>query len=532
MMDLTATSPARRWLVPSFFALVLSLGLLLFADYGISIDEHISRDNGMITLKHLAQRLKPAWVARHHDFEQYPIPLSDYVDRDYGVAFETPVSLLEQGLRLTDTRDKYLLRHLCTFLVCFGGLIAVYQLATRRFRDWRIGLLTALWLVLSPRLFAESFYNDKDAVFMAMFAIAMNTGIRFLLRPTPGRAAWHALACALAIDVRIMGILLPLYTLALLTWRSLRAEVPWPRVAVSAAVYGTLLAGLVLLFWPYLWPAPNPNLRAAFQNMSTFRWDGTVFYNGIDVPASNLPWHYTLVWLGITTPILYLAAALLGLGLAGYQLLRQHWRLWADEQGLQDVFFLGFFAGPLLAVILLHSVLYDGWRQLYFIYPAFLLLAMRGWVAATQWRPRWADWPRLLYAGTALSLVLTAAQMVRDHPLQNVYFNLLAGPRVDKRFEMDYWCLGYRQDLAYIVAHDARPLIKVFAPPPNSAALNGQMLPPAQRTRLRFVEHPEEADYIITNYRNPSYRDYSYPPQVYEIRADGRRVHGVYRCTQ
>ncbi|MGI4760186.1 MAG: glycosyltransferase family 39 protein [Janthinobacterium lividum] len=536
MIDLTATSPARRWLVPAFFALVLGLGLLLFADYGLSIDERISRDNGMITLKHLAQPLAPAWVASHPDFAEYTTPLAEYLDRDYGVVFETPVSWLEQVFSISDTRDKFLFRHLCTFLVCLGGLAAVYQLAARRFRDWRVGLLAALWLLLSPRLFAESFYNDKDAVFMSLFAIAMNTGVRFLLRPTWGRAAWHALACALAIDVRIMGILLPLYTLALLAWRGLRAEVPWRRVVASVLVYSVLLVALVVLCWPYLWPAPVQNFMAAFDNMRTFRWTGTVFYNGTDVLATQLPWHYALVWLGITTPVLYLAAALLGLGLVGRQLLRQHWRLWATEQDLQDVFFLGFFVGPLLAVMLLHSVLYDGWRQLYFIYPAFLLLAMRGWVAAARWRPRWASWPRLLYAGTALSLALVAAQMVRDHPLQNVYFNMLAGPNVERRFEMDYWGLGYRRDLEFVAAHDARPVVNVFAPGPSGAQLNLLILPREQRDRLHFVDTPDQADYFLTNFRIPNYRTYRdrypYPFEIYQQRADGRQVHAVYRLAK
>lgn len=530
MIDLSATSPARRWLVPGFFALVLGLGLLLFADYGISIDERVSRDNGMVTLKHLAEPLAPAWVAGHPDFAPYTTPLAEYTDRDYGIAFETPVSWLEQLFNITDVGNKYLFRHLCTFLMCFGGLIAVYQLAARRFGDWRLGLLAALWLLLSPRLFAESFYNDKDAVFMALFAIAMNTGVHFLLRPTWRRAAWHALACALTIDVRIMGIMLPAATLVLLAWRGVRTEVPWRQVAASGLLYSTLVAGLMVLCWPYLWPAPLHNLLVALHNMSAFRWVGTVLYNGADIPGTEIPWHYALVWLGITTPVLYLAAALLGLGLAGHQLLRQRWRLWADEQGWQDVFFLGFFVGPLLAVMLLHSVLYDGWRQLYFIYPAFLLVAMRGWVAAAKWRPGWAGWPRLLYAGTALSLALTAAQMVRDHPLQNVYFNLLAGPNVERRFEMDYWCLGYRQDLTHIVEHDARPVINVFAPGPNSAEMNSLLLPPAQRARLRFVEQPENADYFMTNYRSPSYRHYLYPyDEVYQIWADGRRVHSVFK---
>jgi hypothetical protein len=34
-------------------------------------------------------------------------------------------------------------------------------------------------------------------------------------------------------------------------------------------------------------------------------------------------------------------------------------------------------------------VLYDGWRQLYFIYLV-LLLVLRGLVAAWRWRPPWS----------------------------------------------------------------------------------------------------------------------------------------------
>jgi hypothetical protein len=45
--------------------------------------------------------------------------------------------------------------------------------------------------------------------------------------------------------------------------------------------------------------------------------------------------------------------------------------------------------GPLVVVVVLHSALYDGWRQLYFIYPVLLLLALRGLVTVWRWRPSW-----------------------------------------------------------------------------------------------------------------------------------------------
>ena len=534
MPDLSSSSPIQRWVVPAFFAMVLVLGLLIFRDFGFSIDENQQRDTGMVSLKHVAQKISPEWVKKDPNFERYGVPLAEYTDRDYGVAFETSVSYVERLLQIEEVRHKFWLRHLFTFLVSFGGLMAVYQLAARRFQDWRIGLLAASWLLLSPRLFAESFYNDKDLVFMALFAIATNTAVRLLRRPTAGRVCWHALACAITIDVRTMGILVPAATVALLGWRAVRHEISGARVLAVLAGYGALTAALVVAFWPYLWAAPVDNFVNAFRNMAAFRWGGVVLYQGEMVRATELPWHYAPVWIGITTPVLYLATGLLGIGLVVRELVRQRWRLWADENQLQDVLFLGLGLGPLLVVMVLHSVLYDGWRQLYFVYPAFLLLAVRGWVVVAGWRPGWRPgwrrWRRLVYGATALSALVIGGQMMALHPLQMLYFNVLAGPNVAERFEMDYWGLGYQEDLAYIAEHDARPLITVYSPPPAPTAMSLQMLPEDQRSRIKVVDSPDGVDYFITNYRwHP--HPFNFPPnaEVYQLRADGRRVHSIFQ---
>jgi hypothetical protein len=72
--------------------------------------------------------------------------------------------------------------------------------------------LGAALLVFSPRIFAEAFHNYKDLVFMNLFAVGAYTLTRLLRRPTAKRAAVHALVTALATDVRIMGLLLPVLT--------------------------------------------------------------------------------------------------------------------------------------------------------------------------------------------------------------------------------------------------------------------------------------------------------------------------------
>ena len=96
---------------------------------------------------------------------------------------------------------------------------------------------------------------------------------------------------------------------------------------------------------------------------------------GQELPASELPWHYPLVWLHVTTPLAYQAAALLGLVVTTAALLRRPLARLPQPAGQLDALLLGWLLGPLALVIGLHSILYDGWRHLYFIYPALLLLA-------------------------------------------------------------------------------------------------------------------------------------------------------------
>ena len=188
-----------------FFLALLLLGLSSYRDYGISWDEANQRLTGAVTIKYLAETFHiPAFMIR---WEQGVPSLAEYRDQDYGVAFEAPAFALERIFGLQDSRDIYMFRHLLTFLVYFGGVCAVYRLAQRRFSDWKIGLLSALFLVLTPRFFAESFYNSKDIVFMVVFAAAMNTTISFVLQPRVKTALIHALATAVAIDIRLMALL-------------------------------------------------------------------------------------------------------------------------------------------------------------------------------------------------------------------------------------------------------------------------------------------------------------------------------------
>jgi hypothetical protein len=103
---------------------------------------------------------------------------------------------------------------------------------------------------------------------MALFAAAMNTTISFVLRPGIKTALVHALATAVATDVRIMGLFLVLVSVVLLTLRLIRRELQLGRTRLLFTVYMIVASALIILMWPYLWSHPLPHLLRAFKNMA------------------------------------------------------------------------------------------------------------------------------------------------------------------------------------------------------------------------------------------------------------------------
>ncbi len=512
------------------FAALFALGVNVYRDYGFYFDENIQRVIGAVTVKHVVERFAPSLAPPAMAL----LPkLDDYSDRDYGVAFEAPTVVLEGLLGLTDKRDIYFLRHFLTFLVCLGGMYAVYCLAHRRFADRRIGLLAVAFLVLSPRLFAESFYNSKDTVLMAAFAIALNTTIAFVLKPRPGPAVLHALATAFAVDVRIAAIILPMATIALLAVRIVKREVN-PRPALSAlAIYLATMAVFVVAMWPWLWADPLGRFMQALASMSSFRWEGDVLYMGTFFRGTDLPWHYIPVWISITTPLLYLVLFLVGAALTCRQIVTSFPGLWKDEAELQDVVFLGMFGAPVGAVIVLHPVLYDGWRHLYFVYPSLLMVAVRGWHALWSGTAAARIRRPALAALTAISFAVTTAWMWRAHPLQNVYFNLLAGTDLKARYDLDYWGLSARRGLEYVLAHDGRDDISIRADSFMELDRSIYLLTLPERSRLQMAPDEDSAEYLFTDYRwvrdtsNAKYQ--TRYDLFYEVKVDDEVILSVFK---
>jgi hypothetical protein len=345
------------------------------------------------------------------------------------------VEVLNVAVQQIVEADIYVLRHAVNSLIGWTGIVFAFLLGSRLFSA-RAGWLAAALLVLMPRYFADSMNNAKDLPFavlmLAAFYYIVTLPPRYPYLPW-GHALKLALAIALAINVRSMGLVLLGYAGIGVTVALVAARERSPaRIGATAARFATvclvaLLAGS--LFWPWAHEQPLVRPFQAFFTASAFSWGNPSLFAGRDVPPTELPWHYLPTWLVITLPPVVLAGAALSLA-----------RLWnVRVSRVQLVALWAFVLVPATYAIVRHLTLYDGIRHLLFIVPPIAVIAAAGWdhlLALSRGRPQVAVASML-----ALGLAEPLWFQVRNHPNQTVYFSpIIGGPRgALGRFEMDYW---------------------------------------------------------------------------------------------
>jgi hypothetical protein len=512
----------RKLILWLFFAGLLIIGLAVFRDYGISWDENVQRRYGEMVYSYIAKGEEDIFSDRH---------------RHYGPAFQLLLRSIEEAAGIEDSRNVYLMNHLMTFLLFYVGVVFFYLLCKYLFRSWKIGLLGTLFLVLSPRIFAHGFYNPKDIPFMAVFAVGMFTLTKYLDTKTIGAALVHAAICGIATDLRIVGAMLPALTLLSvfllsLRYRSRKSEVR--RLWVSTGVFIPVLIGVTVLLWPTLWRSPFQRFIEALGEMRRFPWEGTVRYLGADLPSGSLPWHYGPVWIAITTPVSYVVFSAVGIAVTVRSLLIE--KATSPIKSRRDrLLVLVWFLFPPAYLIASRAVVYDAWRHMFFVYPAFLVLALSGllWVYRLL-RSRLAG--RTGAAALAvLALAITfdvgvvATFMIRYHPYQNLYFNgFVGGIRgACHRFELDYWGLSYREALEYILRVDDRKRIKIYVSQEVGRDAV-EILKPEDRGQLVFVDESVNSNYHITTFRWQDQKKAS-SDTFHSIEVDGVPIIVIYR---
>jgi hypothetical protein len=521
-------------------AFILLLGTIIVPDFSISMDEPIERKHGVVAFDYLNQRfgLFPAVGKGTGD------DLQTYDHRDYGMIFQLVAYGLELILGINNSRDVFLLRHLLVFLLFWCSLVYFYKIIVWQYDDWKLGILGIAMLWLSPRIFADAFYNPKDMPLLSFSIIATYTMLVFLHRPSAKSALGHGLACGLVISTRVVGVIFPVLTFVMILASVsplMNSGFPKRTWASTAAFLTLSLLLFTWLFWPALWHQPLESFWYAFQSMKKFRWYGHMLFMGEMVYSHSLPWHYVPVWIIVTTPLAILLFFGAGLTDLIRKFLLQKLEFFKSSRNTSDLLFLALFTAPILAVILFGSALYNGWRHLYFVYPFFVLLAIRGFLVLLGYVKRSFLHEQnrvqasILIAAVAVDIGSTMHFIANYHPHQSTYFNKLALD-VERNFERDYYGMSYRKTMEFLLEYSEKDSILIY----NDdfiGRINTMNFPIKDARRFHFVEKPHDADYFVSllNPRNQQEQLeitkklglYS-QPEIFNVSIRGYRVIGVF----
>ena len=481
------------------FLLYLITGVLIYDDYGISWDETDNRRLGFISLNYLRELFSlDIYQGFEHDDLAYM-----YSTKQYGVIFDLPMAFIEKLFNIEDPRNYFLLRHFFNFLIFYIATIFFYLLLKKRF-SIHLSIIGLFFWILSPRIFADSFYNMKDIIFLSFLVISLYYAITFLNAPTYKSAFLLALTCSFAIDVRVLGVIVPFIVVVFFAFMVLDSKDLFKRYFPKFSAFILLLIFFTILFWPYLWSDPLNNFISAFKSMSSYPMRLNVFYLGNYVSSTNLPWHYPLVWIFISTPIPYLLLFLIGSFSIIFMFIRRFLELSSDKKSLDlwrgnnermDIIFFLIFYFSIFLIIEMNSTLYGGWRHLFFVYPSLIFISIRGLDFVSKFLSI-----KYLYYLLIPFFLYTSFWMVKNHPFQFVYFNKLAGNNVGSYFELDYWGTSNKSSLEYIAKINNSDEINIYVSSVSPYYFSSLLLNKDDRKRIKFTKDIDDANFLVTNH--------------------------------
>ena len=535
----------NNYFIILFFFLYFATGILVVGDYSVTPDEPLHRINGFISLKYVA------------DFLGLNMDLSNYINntpnlhedwrKTYGVLFDLPLAYLEVFFELSNKKDVFLIRHLFTFLIFFIANIYFYFLIHNNLKNKVLAFTGVLILITTPRIFSHSFYNSKDIIFLSLMIIAMFYSSNILKNFNYKNLFLSCLFCAFATNIRIIGMYLPLLVIFFYYFKN--RENHEIKTSYFFILYASIYFIILYLIWPFLWDNPIKNFFLVFSESMNYPawWDFKTFYLGQYLNPENLPWHYFFVWFGVTTPPIFLLLILLGVT----HFIKEYFSyfikvkldsdiaLWKNDKQMMDLFFFLILFTPLFFVICLNSTMYNGWRHLYFLYPSCIVL---GLIFLNNFKEK----KYFYYYKIFLLIILVQCFsniyfIYKSHPVQNIYFNSLFKNYVKDKLPVDYWGVGNKKSVDYLLSNEKKVKIAVasYSNLFNIGLFTSNIKNPYNKNLTIFGTSKDSknmSDFILTNYyydRNPMNEEsYKIPKEFhsyYKLIIDGILVNEVFK---
>ena len=519
------------------FILYAVIGCFCFDDYGCGPDEGMERQTSLVNYRYVVEKLNLPVSPESKKWMEWLPNLHEYRDRYYGTAVHIPVVLIESLTNFTMEADAfYSMRHFYTFLNFYLSMICFYQLLKRRFANRCLAICGVLIMMLTPRFFAESFYNNKDVLFLAWYIFSIFFILRWLRRFSFRDAVFAGVILAFTCNTRFNGI--ALIPIAGLFWLIQMIKNPNARGHIFLS-FVVLMFSAGICFYiitPNFWETPLKTLSETFlfnKHHPNHGSDGNLFFGNL-VDSTTIR-SFIPVWMAITIPTGYILFSGFGFFSWFVGVMKDKGKTLFSEKGTADLFMVLSAGFPVFVIIAMRVIIYDGWRHCYFAYAAIVYFAVYGLAHLLKMEnaPFHFNVKNVILAGTlSVSLCVNLVWIILNHPYEYDYFSLPAREN-PQLFSGDYWGIASRDMFRFIakdISKQLRP-VNVCISYSQSGSINEGLLPRNIRDLITVGYEVEEADYIVFSRDNKRSDSETFPgfEKVFTVRVDKDEIAAVYK---
>jgi len=524
------------------FLIYFFIGLFIFRTYGVSTDEDFQRGIGIYWYNYLLDN----FLGSFHKYNFY-IPSDNTIVGPeaylfYSAIFDLIVVFLESFLKINDY-SYYYLRHFCNFFIFFLSSYFFFKLIENRFKNRILSIIGTLFYILSPRIFAESFYNSKDILFLSTFVISTYQFFLFLRNQNLKNLLVLVIFISLLFSIRPLGILLFFFLILFQITNFLIFKKSYLRNTLYILLSFFAFFQFIYIFNPFFWGDFSNNFLFLLKFYSESSWNYTCFYLGDYLRSTNLPWHYIFVWIIITQPFLYVILFFLGFLLIFFRILNRfnkvekrnfnHSDFWNNNLEQFDILIFLIFISNIYLIIKLNTTIYDGWRHLYFLHfcIVYMIIFSLYFFLFFYKKKRKIIYFILFFYLSSLIVINYAF-----HPLQNIYFNFFVR-EPHKYFDVDYWGLSYKDALRKVLELGQKDKLYVSNASFTPLSRSKELLKSKEKDRIIMVgQEYQKSDFIVTNNYSEVNKNingkYLIPDNfklVYEKSIAGIRVYQIFK---
>ena len=478
------------------------IGLQSIKSYGVSIDEKFHRENGLSQYKYVKSLFSET---KEEDFSKR---IENHIKEGLHFVrvpsiqpsfFDFTSEILIDLFKINTNEKIFKFKHLLNYLFFCLSLLFFYKFLEVRFSSKFLAILGSSSLFLYPRIFANSFYNQKDIFFTSIVIIFIYLFYKYLIKNNNKYLLLISVSLAIMFTTRIFSI--PIIFL-LLIFIILYNENFKKKIIFDFLKLGLISLFFIFLFWPYLWYSPATNLIFGIKELLSYSPTYNVLFDGNYISSNIVPIFYYLKWISISTPEVYLILSFIGF-LFFFKRLNQKELNFSKNPNLTiDTFLFTIFIF-IIGLTLISKKGYNGWRHLYFLSPILIFFYIYAINKIFSNKNKFINFA--LHFIVISNLIFVSHWIYKNHPFGNVYFNRFLNTEKRDNFELDYWGLSNFNAIKHILKTDNSDKIEVGTISFASVEISMLILNEEEWKKLKPLPAAKKPKYLIDS-KNKEFR--------------------------